>query len=98
MKSQITRLEDSTITLKITVPWSEVSKTREEVLEEMANSANLPGFRRGKAPKKIVETVHDRKLESVLSQLISSDDPQEFDMTHDHEKTMGILEGKEYRN
>ena len=49
------------------------------------------------APKKIVETVHDRKLESVLSQLISSDDPQEFDMTHDHEKTMGILEGKEYR-
>ena len=72
MKSQITRLEDSTITLKITVPWSEVSKTREEVLGEMANSANLPGFRRGKAPKKIVEENLDkaRVREEVLRHLL----------------------------
>ena len=72
MKSQITRLEDSTITLKITVPWSEVSKTREEVLGEMANSANLPGFRKGKAPKKIVEENLDkaRVREEVLRHLL----------------------------
>ena len=72
MKSQLTRSEDSTITLKITVPWSEVKKTQEEVLREMAKNADLPGFRKGKAPKKIVEENLDktRVREEVLRHVL----------------------------
>ena len=72
MKSQLTRSEDSTITLKITVPWSEVKKTQEEVLVEMAKNADLPGFRKGKAPKKIVEENLDktRVREEVLRHVL----------------------------
>ncbi|KKR77044.1 MAG: Trigger factor [Candidatus Levybacteria bacterium GW2011_GWA2_40_8] len=72
MKSQLTRSEDSTITLKITVPWSEVKKTQEEVLAEMAKNADLPGFRKGKAPKKIVEENLDktRVREEVLRHVL----------------------------
>lgn len=56
MISTITRLEDGTITLHITVPKSEVKKTEDEVIEEFVKNAKIPGFRKGKAPKKIVET------------------------------------------
>ena len=72
MKSQITRSEDGNINLKISVPWSEVKKTREEVIEEMAKSADLPGFRKGKAPKKIVEENLDktRVQEEVLRHIL----------------------------
>src|SRR3989344_5117770 len=72
MKSQLTRSEDSTITLKITVPWPEVKKTQEEVLGEMAKNADLPGFRKGKAPKKIVEENLDktRVREEVLRHVL----------------------------
>ena len=72
MKSQLARSEDSTITLKITVPWSEVKKTQEEVLVEMAKNADLPGFRKGKAPKKIVEENLDktRVREEVLRHVL----------------------------
>ena len=72
MKSQLARSEDSTITLKITVPWSEVKKTQEEVLAEMAKNADLPGFRKGKAPKKIVEENLDktRVREEVLRHVL----------------------------
>lgn len=55
MASTITKLPDGTITLKITIPFSEVKKTREVVLEELAKNAKVAGFRKGKAPKKLVE-------------------------------------------
>ena len=53
--SKITRSEDGTISLSITIPVSEVKKTREVVLEELAKNAKVAGFRKGKAPKKLVE-------------------------------------------
>lgn len=72
MKSQLTRSEDGSITLKIVVPWADVKKTEEEVVTEMAKNADLPGFRKGKAPKKVVEDNLDkaRVREEVLRHLL----------------------------
>ncbi len=59
-KSLIERTPDGTIELKITIPWSEVKTKWDSVVDEMAKNANLPGFRKGKAPKKLVEEKLDK--------------------------------------
>lgn len=72
MNSTINRKEDKTIELKVAIPWEDVKKTREEVISEMANNAQLPGFRQGKAPKKLVEEKLDKEKvrEEVLKKLL----------------------------
>lgn len=55
MKSTINKQEDGTIELTVTLPWETVKKTKEEVVEDYIKNAELPGFRKGKAPKKLVE-------------------------------------------
>jgi FKBP-type peptidyl-prolyl cis-trans isomerase (trigger factor) len=68
----LTREQDGTIKLVITLPWPQVEKTREEVIEATTKSANLAGFRKGKAPKKLVEENVDpaKVQEEVLKKLL----------------------------
>jgi len=72
MKSILARQDDGTIQLTITVPWSMVKKAKEEALEAYLASAQLPGFRKGKAPKKLVEKNinQDHLREEVLRKLL----------------------------
>lgn len=72
MESTITREEDGTIILTITIPQEQVKKTTEDVIEETVKTANVPGFRKGKAPKKIVENkVDSEKIkEETLKKLL----------------------------
>lgn len=74
MISALTKQEDGTIKLTITLPIQDVKKTWEEVVNEMAKQVSLPGFRKGKAPKKLVEEkidktkVRDEVLKKLLPQ------------------------------
>ncbi|OGH32424.1 MAG: hypothetical protein A2953_01535 [Candidatus Levybacteria bacterium RIFCSPLOWO2_01_FULL_36_54] len=72
MESAIEKQEDGTIVLNITISSSEVKKTTEEVIEEISKTVNVAGFRKGKAPKKIVESKvdKDRVKEDVLRKLL----------------------------
>ncbi|HUQ85383.1 MAG TPA: trigger factor [Candidatus Limnocylindrales bacterium] len=71
-KSQIERLKDGTIKLTITIPKEKVSKAREDAIVHIAKQANLPGFRKGKAPEKLVEEKLDKAeiQEDVLKNLL----------------------------
>ena len=60
MTSTIERTPDGSIALTITIPWIEVSKTYEQVIVEMVKTAELPGFRIGKAPRELVEKNLDK--------------------------------------
>ena len=42
-------------TLKITLPAEEVNKGFKKAVSKIANSVNIPGFRKGKAPRNIIE-------------------------------------------
>ena len=42
-------------TLKITLPAEEVNKGFKKAISKIANSVNIPGFRKGKAPRNIIE-------------------------------------------
>ncbi|MGH7246257.1 MAG: trigger factor [Candidatus Levyibacteriota bacterium] len=72
MKSVLAKTQDGTITLTITIPVAQIKKAREEELQRVTNDATLPGFRKGKAPKEIVEKNVDKaKLqEDILRRLL----------------------------
>lgn len=72
MITSLQKLEDGTITISITLPNDLLKKTFEEELDEALKTAVLPGFRKGKAPKKLVEEKIDKgKLqEKILQKLI----------------------------
>lgn len=65
---------DGTIELRLILPWDLVKKTQEVVMEEMSKGVTLPGFRKGKAPKKLVEEslnksrVRDEVIRHLLPQ------------------------------
>lgn len=72
MVSAIVREDNGTIKLTVTIPWAEVKKTREEVLSGAQKSATVAGFRKGKAPKKLVEeNVNEAAVrEDILKKLL----------------------------
>ncbi len=72
MNSLIKKHEDGTIELIVTIPWSKVLKEKDNVLEEHTKAAQLPGFRKGMAPKDIVEKSLDKEhvREDILRKLL----------------------------
>ncbi|MCL5746955.1 MAG: trigger factor family protein, partial [Patescibacteria group bacterium] len=72
MTTAVQKLEDGTINLTITIPNALIKKTFEEELNEAVKTADLPGFRKGKAPKKLVEEKIDKNKiqEKILQKLI----------------------------
>jgi len=66
------RHEDGTIELTVTIPWGEISKVYDHVIEEAVKTTELPGFRKGKAPKAMVEEKLDRThlYEDVIRKLL----------------------------
>ncbi len=72
MNTAMQRTSDGTIELTITIPWEDVQKTYEHVIDEIVQKTELSGFRKGKAPKKLVEEKLDRgeTYEEVLKHLI----------------------------
>ncbi|MBI3385482.1 hypothetical protein HY031_00135 [Candidatus Gottesmanbacteria bacterium] len=72
MASTLNKLTDGTIELTMTIPWADVSKTYEHLVNQTVQNAELPGFRKGKAPRDLVEKSLDKaKLyEEVLKVII----------------------------
>ncbi len=72
MTSSLSRQSDGTIELTMTIPWADVAKTYQTMVDETVKNAELPGFRKGKAPRDLVEkNLEKTKLyEEVLKVLI----------------------------
>lgn len=68
----IKRLPKSEVEILITIPWEEVKKTYEQVVEKASKELQLKGFRKGKAPKELIEeNLNKTKIYSeVVRQLI----------------------------
>lgn len=72
MISALKKHEDGTIELTVTVPASKIKKTKDEVIEEHVKVSELPGFRKGMAPKDIVEKSLDTEhiREDILRKVL----------------------------
>ncbi|GIW98920.1 MAG: trigger factor [Pirellulaceae bacterium] len=55
----------------VTIPEAEVARARRKIFDEIAPKAELPGFRAGKAPRKLVESrFRDQVDERVKTELV----------------------------
>ena len=75
MNSNTTALQretNGTLKLTVTIPNADVKKTWEEVIVGVVENAELQGFRKGKAPRKLVEEKADKEKirEEVLRKLL----------------------------
>ncbi|TSC84543.1 MAG: trigger factor [Microgenomates group bacterium Gr01-1014_16] len=58
--SSLNKLPNGTIELSLTVRWSDIQKGYEKEVTEAIANAELPGFRKGKAPRNLVEAKLDK--------------------------------------
>lgn len=69
---ELTWLPQKTFELKFSLPWDQVKKTYDEVLKQLTKSADIKGFRKGKAPQELIEKQADKGkvYGEVINQLL----------------------------
>ena len=77
MKVTVENGENQQVTLTIEVEAAEVSKAVDRASKRLANRVNIPGFRKGKAPRKIVE--RHVGIESLMQEAFDLVAPKAFD-------------------
>lgn len=67
----VNRLSDSSIEIKICVPWNDVEKIRKDVVDKLAQTITVPGFRPGKAPKnQALSKIPKEKVQEEMLKII----------------------------
>jgi FKBP-type peptidyl-prolyl cis-trans isomerase (trigger factor) len=71
-KSTIEKQQDGTIKLTIALPKEKIESTRERAIGAIVKQTEIPGFRKGNAPREVVEEKisRDRINEEVLKELL----------------------------
>jgi len=71
-KAKITWLPKKTFELEFSIPWKQVKQAYDKVINDLTKTADLGGFRKGKAPKKVVEQSVDKSklYGEVINQLL----------------------------
>ncbi len=63
--------ESCTSELKIEIPWAEVEKESDKALKSLSKGVRVPGFRKGKAPKSVLQLRFKEEIEiEVLDRLV----------------------------
>ncbi|MCJ7740859.1 trigger factor family protein, partial [Candidatus Microgenomates bacterium] len=70
--STIKQLPKSTVEIEIKISWDEIKVTYEKIFDQVTKELELPGFRKGKAPKELAEkNVNKTKIfEEVIREII----------------------------
>lgn len=89
MTVAVNRLNNGTIELTITVPWTEIKESYEKVIEQFVNETELPGFRKGKAPRNLVEEKLDKT--KVYDQVLRVVVPKTYTEAVKQEKIVPII-------
>lgn len=76
MAASINRLDNGNIELKLTVPWSNVQSQFQKELDQAISETEVAGFRKGKAPREMVEPKLDKS--KLYSQAIQALLPQVY--------------------
>lgn len=84
MEVSVKDLENQQVELNITVPAAELEKAYDAAAKRIAGRVNIPGFRKGKAPKKIVER-HVGK-QNIMTDAFEVVAPKAFNEALDQEK------------
>ena len=75
MKANVEKIHDNVAELKIEVEAEEVNKAIDRAYRKLVKEVNIPGFRKGKAPRKIVENhigsepIYNEALDFILPEI-----------------------------
>ena len=72
MKVEVEQQPDSVSTLRIELPPEEVSKEWDEIADSFARFAKIPGYRPGKAPRRVVEAKFRKEIQEELTKKLVS--------------------------
>lgn len=72
VKVNIEKQPDSSSTLYIELPPEEVSKEWDDVANSFARFARIPGYRPGKAPRKVIEAKFKKEIQDELTKKLVS--------------------------
>jgi trigger factor len=72
MKVEVERQPDSIFTLKIELPPEEVSKEWDTIANSFARFAKIPGYRPGKAPRRVIEAKFKKEIQDELTKKLVS--------------------------
>lgn len=72
MKVEIEKQADSTSTLRIEVPSERVSKEWDAIADSFARHARVPGYRPGKAPRRVIEAKFKKEIQDELTRKLVS--------------------------
>lgn len=68
---------NGTVTLTITIPWTNIARIKESVVDELIKNIELSGFRKGKAPRDVAQKkldsgkIYDEVIQKLLPQAYS---------------------------
>ncbi|MDP6994533.1 MAG: trigger factor family protein, partial [Woeseiaceae bacterium] len=68
MKIELQDLEDCVKKISVEVPLEKVKAEKNAMLGEIAKSAQIPGFRKGKVPRAVLEKRYGKSLFSDAAQ------------------------------
>jgi trigger factor len=84
MKVTAEKIDNHQVVLEIEVPEVEVKKAINKAFTKLANKVNIPGFRKGKAPRKILEQRLGK--EAILEEAFDIIAPNAFNDALDEQK------------
>lgn len=72
INSTVKQMPQATTELEITISWDEIKDTYNRIFEQVSAEVEIPGFRKGKAPKELVEkNIKKTKVyEEVVTEII----------------------------
>ena len=65
MSVQVEKLEKNTVKLTIEVPAEELEKALQEAYNRQKKNISMPGFRKGKVPRKCMALVYSMKTQQT---------------------------------
>src|SRR5882762_5878201 len=72
MKVEVEKQPDSVSTLQIELPPEQVAKEWNAIADSFARYAKIPGYRPGKAPRKVIEAKFKKEIQEELTKKLVS--------------------------
>jgi trigger factor len=89
LDKHITKLEKSRAKLDVTIKQDEIAKAYQEILQKYSKTIQIPGFRKGKVPVKVLETKYGEALKGdVAGDIMEKALGEIFESANEHERPL----------
>ena len=77
MKSTVENLSDTRVKLTVEIPFEDLSESLDAAYQRIGSQVNVPGFRRGKVPTRIIDQRFGRGV--VIEEVVNAEVPKAYD-------------------